>query len=136
MNPRYYLTDIVGTGEADVDEYRAALMDYGVSVQAGFPCDTETGAPLRDWTLAIVKADDHAPMIADARADVLPDYPLDGKVSGISSVAKAAMLAAMERRGIDTSEVDGTDAYREVIRAIGNAANATTAAFNENSFSV
>lgn len=138
MSKRYYLADIIGTGEADVDEFRTAVADHTrnpanpLKYEGGFPVG-ETGLPVHSWTLVIVEAPDHTPLLNDPRIDALPDFPLDGKVSSINTVAKNAMLAAMIRRGIDTSSVAGTDGYREVIRLIGVAANAT---FDENAFGV
>lgn len=133
MLKRYYLADIIGDGSDEGGDFRAAVAEYPVKWSAPFPVNDTTGQPLRTWTLAIVEADDHAPLLADPRFDALPDYPLDGKVSSINTNAKNAMLAAMQRRGIDTASVTGTDGYREVIELIGMAANTT---FNANSFSV
>jgi len=134
MSKRYYLADIIlVTNSEGEQEYTTALAKYPVISQAGFPVNPENGEPLRNWTLAQVESVDHAPLLADPRLDALPDFPLDGKVSSINTAAKNAMLAAMQRRGIDTASVTGTDGYREVIQLIGVAANAT---FNVNSFGV
>lgn len=133
MTKRYYLADIVGIDLGDGIEYRTAISDYPVKSEGGFPVNPETGLPLRDWTLVVVETDDHARLMADPRIDALPDFPLDGKVSSINTQAKNAMLAAMQRRSIDTASVTGTDGYREVINLIGVAAHTT---FNVDSFSV
>ena len=133
MLKRYYLADIIGDGTDEGGDFRPAVADYPVKWAGPFPINDQTGHPLKNWTLVTVEADNHAPLLQDSRLDALPDWPLDGKVSGINTSTKNAMLAAMTRRGIDTSFVVGTDGYREVIRAIGIAANAT---FDENSFSV
>jgi hypothetical protein len=133
MSTRYYLTDIISVNNGDGDEYLTAVAQYPVKSESAIPVNMETGIPLRNWTLAIVEADDHAPLLADPRIDGLPDFPLDGKVSSINTAAKNAMLAAMTRRGIDTASVTGTDGYREVINLIGAAASNE---FNVNSFSV
>lgn len=133
MSKRYYLADIIMVNRGDGDEYMSAIAQYLVKSEGGFPVNLETGLPLRDWTLVIVDTDDHAALMSDPRIDALPDFPLDGKVSSINTAAKNAMLAAMQRRGIDTAGVTGTDGYRDVIRLIGMAAHNE---FNENSFSV
>lgn len=133
MIKRYYLAEIIGDGSDDGGDFRPAVADHPVKWTGPFPINDDTGRPLKNWTLVTVEAANHAPLIQDSRLDALPDWPLDGKVSGINTATKNAMLAAMERRGIDTSFVVGTDGYREVIRTIGIAANAT---FDENAFSV
>lgn len=133
MSKRYYLADIIGTGEADVDDYRPAVADYPVNWVGSFPVNLQTGTPLKSWTMVMVETANHAQLLSDPRIDPLPDWPLDGKVSGINTVTKNAMLTAMAQRGISTAAVAGTDGYREIIRMIGTEANAT---FDENAFDV
>lgn len=132
MSKRFYMADIIGDG-TDEDQFRPAVDAHAVNWAGSFPVNLENGHPLKSWTLVTVEAINHSPLLVDVRLDPLPDFPLDGKVSSINIVARNAMLAAMVRRGVDTSFVSGTDGYREVIRAIGIAANAT---FDENSFDV
>jgi hypothetical protein len=125
MSKRHYLADIYTVDTGDGLENKTAIADYPVKYEGGFPVNMETGAPLRNWTLVVVDTDDHAPLLGDSRINALPNYPLDGKVSGINASAKNALLAAMERRGIDTTNVPGMDTYQEVISWIGAVANSS-----------
>lgn len=134
MAKRYYICDVIGDG-SDADPYRASVADSGAAVAAVMPDnDPQTGRPLVSWCLAIVSATNHAPILADARNDRMPDFPLDGKVNAINAAAKGLMRAALIRRGLDADAlIDGKDGFREVVRGIGRALSPV---FDENAFDV
>jgi len=131
MSRRYYLCDVIGDGTFE-NPYRSAAAAYGLSYVSDIPVDT-MGHPTSPWTLTLVNALNHAALLSDSRISALPDFPLDGKISAINNATKNAMIARMRARGIDTSFVDKSDGYRDVIRALGLTLNPN---FNENNFDV
>lgn len=129
---RYYVCDIIGTGDPE-DAFRPAVADLGLSYVAEIKSDPVTGVPVLPWALVRVATNNHAPLINTPGVDALPDYPLDGKVSSIHTATKNAMLARLQSRGIDTSFVGAADGFRDVVRGLGLMLNAT---FSEDSFDV
>lgn len=106
---RYYLTDILGTGEADVDEFRPVPAEYQVDFAWSMPSSAD-GLPLNAWGLVEVGlASDAAvaAMAADPRLDALPFVARETLVAEIDPVAVALMRDALARRRID---VDFTSA--------------------------
>lgn len=106
---RYYLTDILGTGEADVDEFRPVPAEYRADFAWSMPSDAN-GMPLNNWGLVeVIAASDAAlaGMAADPRLDALPFVVRETLVAEIDSSAVAAMRDALARRRID---VDFTSA--------------------------
>lgn len=131
---RYVISSIIGGSGEEGDDYRVAVADHGVSYSAVMPDpDPVTGAPKKNWALVLVSAADLRALLKDARIDALPDFPLDGKVSGINGPAKTAMLNAMTRRGISTGNVGNTDGFRDIVRHIGQQ---LIASFDESNFDV
>lgn len=128
---RYYVCDVIGDGSDD-SPYRAAVSDHRVSHVAVIPVGPD-GRPARPWCLALAAAASHGPLLADRRLDALPDFPLDGKVSSMHGPTRTAMALALQRRGIDTAFLQGTDGYREVVRTLGRLLDP---AFDENAFDV
>lgn len=129
---RYYLSNIVGTGD-DMDPYRPKVADHGVSWVGVIPSDPVTGKPVSTWALVLVEAINHAALLADGAIDALPVFPLDGKVSAIQTATKNAMVSDLQARGIDTAFIGNADGYRDVIRGIGRTLEP---AFDENHFDV
>lgn len=100
---RYYLTDILGTGEADVDEFRPVPAEYGVNFAWSMPSNAD-GLPLNDWGLVEVSLASEAAlaaMAADPRMDALQFVARETLVAEIDPVAVAAMRDALARRRID-----------------------------------
>lgn len=100
---RYYLTDILGTGAADVDEFRPVPAEYGVNFAWSMPSNAD-GLPLNDWGLVEVSLASEAAlaaMAADPRLDALPFVARETLVAEIDPVAVAAMRDALARRRID-----------------------------------
>lgn len=129
---RYYICDVVGTGNGYMDPYRPLVKDLGaVNFTAEIQIDPQTGALLQPWALVCVEANNHVPFVGKPGVIDLPDFPLDGKVSAIQTSVKNKMLSRLQARGIDTSPIANTDGYRETIRTIGKRLNPN---FDENSF--
>lgn len=117
MAKRYYLCDIIGTGD-ETDPYRPAVADEGVSWVGDIPVDANTGQPLSTWALVLVATNNHAKLRNKPRIDALPDFPLDGRMNAINTAASAALTAALQKRGISI-QWGGTDGYRSIVQAIG-----------------
>lgn len=134
MSKRYYLCDVIGDGQSEETSYRPAVAGIeGAQWVWDMPTDAQ-GQPVQTWGLTLVAARNHAPLRSVQGVDPMPDVSLDVRVSAIEAGAKAAMKAAMTRRGLNANAiVDGTDGYREVIRAVGQVANP---AFDENALDI
>ena len=118
MSKRYYLSDIIGTGD-DMDPYRPAIADHGVAWVGAIEADPLTGAPLYANTLVLVETDNHAKLRADDRIAALPDFVLDGKMTAINTAARNGMLTALTRRGFSTALINNADGYRDALQQIG-----------------
>ena len=130
MTKRYYISDIIGTGDS-FDPYRAAVADLNVnwvgSIESG-----PDGRPVHPDCLVLVDTVDHTALRSDPRIDSLPDFPLDGKVSAINSAIKTAMDSVLARRGFVLA-TNSSDGYRDVIQSVGLQRSAS---FNIDKFDV
>lgn len=133
MRKRYYLADIITINYGEGDEFATAASQYPVTAEAGFPVNPVTGRPLHNWALAAVTTNNHAQLVGDPRLDALPDRPLSDTVSSMDEAEKSGMMAAMQRRGMDTSSIAETDTYGDVLALIEAAVRAP---FDENPFPV
>ncbi len=132
MAKRYYLCDIIGTGD-ETDPFRPAVADHGVAWAGLIDSDPETGRPLHTNTLVVVETENHAKLRADNRIDSLPDFALDGKMTAINSSARSQMAAALNRRGFNTTNINNADGYRDALQQIGRQRGV---AFDINNFDV
>jgi|SRR5687768_844253 len=138
MAKRYYICDIIGDGSDGMmtpttGPFRPAIADLGVAWVGTIPSDPSTGRPLFNWTLVLVNTENHARLMGINGIDSLPDFPLDGKVSAINNVTKTNMINMLNRRGLSTDFVTGSDGYRDIIRELGKK---LSAAFDENNFDI
>ena len=131
MSKRYYLSDIIGTGDID-DPYRPAVADLGVqwvgTIESG-----PDGRPLYTDCVTLVDTVNHGALRSDPRIDPLPDFPLDGKLSSINASTKSSMDAALSRRGFNLTGINSSDGYRDVLQKIGQQ---RSAAFDIDKFDV
>jgi hypothetical protein len=107
---RYYLTDILGTGQADVDEFRPVPAEYRADFSWSMPSDAN-GMPLNNWGLVeVTMASDAAlvGMAADPRLDELPFVARETLVAEIDPAAVARMRDALIRRGIGVDFVNAS----------------------------
>lgn len=118
MSKRYYICDIIGTGD-EMDPIRVAAADHGVAYIAAIERDPLTGMPLHADTLVLVETENHATLRADPRINALPDFALDGKMTAINAQARNGMLTALQKRGFTTGEINNADGYRDALQQIG-----------------
>ena len=114
---RYYLTDILGTGEADVDEFRPVPAEYGVNFAWSMPSSPD-GLPLNDWGLvevSLASAAALAAMAADPRLDALPYVARETLVVDIEPAAIDLLREALIRRGIDVDAVDNAVRFGDIV---------------------
>lgn len=120
---RYYLCDLIGDGSDD-NPFRPAVADLGVSWAGSIVTDDNPnsptwGRPVYGDCLVIVNTDDHAKLRNVQGIDPMPDFPRDGKASGINVTARNAMNLALQRRGFSTLNLNGVDGYGDMLQAIG-----------------
>lgn len=120
---RYFLTDIIGTGDPDGDDYRSPIMDYPVHVECEWPWDEVRNTPLNRWVLAEVKSGDVSTFANDTRVMPLPAVTLDATYGAMDLSQKAALSAALGRWGIAVAP-DAPDTFGEILAMIRIRANA------------
>lgn len=103
MQKRFYLSDVIGTGEPDVDEFRPAVAAYPVGWAAA--SNMADDPRILGWVLVEVNIGNVTPLASDPRIDVLPDVPLSTLLSAVNVGEVAAMRAALSRRGIGIPDV-------------------------------
>lgn len=123
MSKRFYVSKIRGDGSEE-NPFRPAVADHGVNWSGSIISDENEasptyGKPLYADCLVIVATKDHGKLRNDPDIDPLPEFPLDGKVSSINTATKNAMIAALQKRGFNTSGVSNTDGFRELVQSIG-----------------
>lgn len=130
MSKRLYICDIVGS---DSEGYGPAVDSVTSNWSAVIPTGPD-GRPLHSWCLVIVASKDHTELRNKASIDPLPDFPMDVKVEAMNAATKGQMKAALTKRGLNANAmVDGKDGWREVVRGIGRALDAS---FDENKFDI
>lgn len=133
---RWILSKIVADEDPEFGVvYRMAIQRYQDFAYAfgEVPVDPETGIPTNAFGFALVASKDMARFRNDLDVDVLPDFPLDGKVSALHQPTKVAMRGVLEKHGLPVSLADNADGFRDVVRGIGRAINP---AFDEDRFDV
>jgi len=114
---RFYVCRMIARPSEEFGvEHAPAVARHRVSwAAAEIPVDAE-GRPARGWALVAVDAEDHAPLLADAALDALPEAGLD---EAIPPAARAALRARLEARGIDAAFLDSAGTLRAAVRGIG-----------------
>jgi hypothetical protein len=117
---RYVLADILGTGEADVDEFRPAVADYPVGWKWS---GSAPNVPKQGGTVLVeVTSGDVSPMIGDDRIDMLPTCPLSTPATQIDAGEMAVMRAALDRRNMGIA-INMAGTYGDIIAVITLRAN-------------
>lgn len=119
MTKRYYVADIIGTGEADVDEFRPAVADY----MSGWGWVTAPGDPMPEWALVKLTAEPPAEMAFDVRIDALPTCPTSTPVHEIDTLELAALRMTLDKRGISQDVLDQCATYGDVLAVIASHAS-------------
>ena len=126
---RYCIAKIIGDGTEN-NPYRSALKNYNdINHEFGeIAQDPITGQPTHTFVLAIIKTVNISRLIADKDIDVLPDFPLDGKMSAMQTATKNKLADALTKYGVS---IGGADGFRDAIRTIGRVIKPD---FDENNF--
>jgi hypothetical protein len=113
---RYYISKVVGTGVFG-DTYRAKVADYGVPYAAVIPTDDQ-GKPKFGYCFVLAGGRSHALLRADPDIKPLPDFPLDGKLSGIQTQVMDAAEASLRDTGFIVSNLSNSAGYRDWLKSI------------------
>ena len=126
---RYCIAKIVGKG-TEFDPFRSSIQNHSdVHYEFGeIVVDPNTGQPTHSFVLAIVETASLSRLMKDDDIDVLPDFPLDGKMSAMQGNTKSAMTATLAKYGVS---IRGSDGFRDAIRAVGRVIKPD---FDENDF--
>lgn len=121
MSSRYYLAPLAQNSKG---QWRPSLLDSAAWASEVSPeIDVMTsgftdGQPHIPWCFCAVDAQNHQALSEVVGIDLLPDYPLDGRMSAMPQATRASLDASLEARSVDTSGVTGGDAYRDLLGAI------------------
>jgi hypothetical protein len=114
---RYYIADIIGTGEPDIDEFRLAVAEF-----PGTGWGWDHPAPMYPvaggWGLAkvmISNPEGYAAMEDDPRIDPLPPLAITDSLDGVDT---SRVRAALARRGIDESTLDEASTFGDLLANI------------------
>lgn len=126
MSKRYYICDIVGDGSIfgvnGPNPYRPAVANYGVAWVGSIENHTsgpDIGKPKYLDCLVLVSTLNHAQLLNKPGINPLPDFPGDGKLSGINNGVRNAMNAMLTSRNFDIAGLLNTDGYKEALQKIG-----------------
>jgi hypothetical protein len=106
----YYLADLIGTGEADVDDFRASVANHPVGWGWSCPSDSN-GMPLNKWGLVeVFTASPEAleAMAQDPSIDPLPFLAHDAPLTGVDTTS---LRAALVRRDIGEDVLDSAETF-------------------------
>lgn len=123
---RNYITDIVMDPWGEGSYCPVTVFFPSFSVSAPMPGDPNTGIPYMPWVLVAVTQADAAELAAfeaDARVDVLPDYPQATPVAQMSTASLASLRAILTKRGIGAGLVDEAPSYGTILAGIALRAN-------------
>lgn len=145
---RYAVCKIYGDGNIDAPQpwtastgpFRPSIFDikdnglqaYSIAVEMP-PADPQNGAPQGNWCLVVATGRDFRAADQNPDVDLMPDFPLSGKLQAVGAVARNRALTKLQARGISVAELSLADGYGEMIRGIGQKLRAD---FHEDSFDV
>lgn len=123
MSKRYYISPIIGSG-VEGDPYRAKVSEHPMRAHAvlvpthpeGHP---QYGHPVHPWTLAIVDADDHAPILADVTIEPLPDLHKDQDIRPLSRPLRERIGERLAAYGVEFDTEKAGIRMRDMLRAVG-----------------
>ena len=118
MSKKYYVSAIIGDGTEE-NPFRPAVADHGVNWAGSIQSDPVTGHPIHADCFVLVATANHAKLKADAGIDAMPDFPLDGKLSSITTATKNSMMNKLKARGFNVDGLGNTDGFRDVLQQIG-----------------
>lgn len=123
---RYYVCNIIGSGSSTFDAHRPAIADIvdpatflkAFNYTDVFAINAD-GSLKFPWCLVIASGANQTLATGDPDIDQMPDYSLDVKISAMDVPTKAAILAKLAARGIDTTSLSNSDSYRALIQLLG-----------------
>lgn len=113
---RYALVPVIGTG-TESDPWRPKVPE-GLSYSAVIPARAD-GSPALPWGLVIVAASDLAALDEDVDLDAFPHVPLSTRLGDLPATWRQRIRAALERRGVDTSQATANNTVGDLLRYIG-----------------
>lgn len=134
---RYCVCPVIGSGTA-ADSYRAAVADV-CPTTAKIKSHPVTGLPVFGFAFCVFATDNLPSVLAVTNTYVLPDYPLDGQMSGMEAEARTGLVQSAGAYDLDGQGLhldlahEDADGYRDVINRIGKTWDA---AFDANTFDV
>jgi hypothetical protein len=76
------------------------------------------GEPDVPWCCCFLEAQNHAALGAVEGVYLMPDYSLDGSLSGMDDNSKVEMMTRLTALGVDMTVIDNSSSYRDVLAAI------------------
>lgn len=123
---RYYLCDVIGDGTGD-NPWRPAIdtIKGEEGEMRSFEVNVLTGQ-----SIAVVDGrEDHSKLIATSKVDVLPDVPMNLKLSEIQ-ILTDNIEVKIANRGF-SKEWNNSNSFRDMLRSVGKQINPN---FDENNF--
>jgi hypothetical protein len=118
LSPEYAAEAALGTADSNI-------------VMPGFT----DGQPDAPFCLMIVQAKNHQALNSVPSVYLMPEFPLDAKVSAMHGPTRTQLRNRLQQVGINTSQFDGTDGYRDVLTLIAVNRLGNTG-FNADAFTV
>lgn len=112
---RFYLTPIVGSG-TETDPYRAKA--EGFAHVCLVPTNPETGIPLFNWGLMVVRGDDLTTLDADSELEGFP-INLNSTIGDLSTAARNRIRNKLQTLGFDTTQFTNATTIRAVLTVVG-----------------
>lgn len=122
---RWYLSKIFQSNDPPANPWVHRLQQLpNVEYKGGeIAFDPQTGVPTQKALLVLVGAVDHKPFQTDPDIVPLPDFPPDGKVSGMHTPTKLGAKSKIVALGHSQAEVDAAwdnaDGFRDVLQHYG-----------------
>lgn len=137
---RYYVCEIIGSGVSTFDARRPAIVDIvdpsrlmSAFVATDVWAENTDGTPKLPWCFVIASGPNQSLAANVPDVDQLPDIALDAKISTIDAQVKGVILARLAARGIDTTGLRNSDAFRVLLNMLGRLHEAD---FDVNAFDV
>jgi hypothetical protein len=122
MTQRFYISPLAQDSR---NRWRPALLDSAAWVAeadgqinrimtSGFT----DGQPDISWSCCFIEAQNHAALGAVEGVYLMPDYSLDGRLSGMEAGAKVEMRTRLTALGVDMALIDNSNSYRDVLAQI------------------
>jgi hypothetical protein len=122
MSQRYYISPLAQDSR---NRWRPALLDSQAwlvepdrQVNRVLQSDFTDGQPDVSWCCCFIEAQNHAALGDVEGVYLMPDYSLDGSLSGMEDDAKVEMQTRLTDFGVDMALIDNSSSYRDVLATI------------------